>query len=97
MAILDDAKLALRITATAFDSEISDLISYAQEDLVVAGVTRTKMDAFVLDPDSDYLIKRAVITYVKAEFGWSNPDQDAFRGSYNIQKIRITLLDDYIS
>ena len=44
MAVLDDVKLALRVTTNAFDSELLDLIVAAQNDLGVAGVTETATD-----------------------------------------------------
>ena len=53
--MLEKVKLALRITTTAFDSEIEDLVAAALADLGIAGVLTEK--------DSDPLITRAVITY----------------------------------
>ena len=65
MNILQAAKLALRITTTAFDEQISDLIDAALLDLETAGVT-------YVDPN-DALVRQAVITYVRMHFG--EPDE----------------------
>jgi len=89
MAILDDVKVALRIAAsnTAFDGEVNDLISAAKDDLQLAGITS--------DDTTDPLIKRAVITYCKAHFGYDNPDADRFIKSYEMLKMHLTLAEDY--
>jgi len=97
MSLLTDVKQDLRISATtvAFDVEINDLIDYAQDDLVLSGVLASKLSAFKLDPDSDKIIKRAVKTYVKANFGWDNPNIKDFQDSYDMQKMRMTLTQIY--
>ena len=47
--MLDKVKLALRITTTAFDSEINDLIAAALADLGLAGVTTlTETDPLII-------------------------------------------------
>lgn len=90
MAILDDAKLALRISNTAFDNEINDLISAARQDLTLSGILDTKAN-----DDSDVLIKRAIIVYVKANFGFDNPDVEKLQQSYESLKISLALSTDY--
>jgi len=97
MSLLTDVKDVLRISTSVanFDTEINDLIDYAQDDLVVAGVLQSKIDAFVANPDSDKIIKSAVKTYVKANFGWNNPDKEDFQNSYDMQKMRMTLTQQY--
>jgi hypothetical protein len=99
MSLLSDIKVVLRVSdsTTAFDTEINDLIAYAQEDLVTAGVLQSIMTLFIATPDAYPLIKRAVITYNKAEFGWNNPNIDDFKDSYKMQKMRLTLVDSYIT
>lgn len=89
MALLDDAKLALRISSSAFDAEIADLIAAAQQDLILSGVDPEK--ALEIDP----LIKRAVITYVKANFGFDNPDADRLQRAYDMLKMHLTLSTEY--
>jgi uncharacterized phage protein (predicted DNA packaging) len=90
MALIDDIKTALRISNTAFDSEISDLISAAQSDLKLSGVLESKVN-----DDTDPLIKRAIIVYVKANFGWNNPDAERLQHSYNMLKIHLALSQEY--
>lgn len=90
MPMLDDAKIALRINSVAFDSEINDLIAAARQDLMLSGVTATKAA-----DDMDPLIKRAVTVYVKANFGWDNPDAERLQQSYNMLKMHMTLSAEY--
>lgn len=86
MALLDKTKLALRITTTAFDSEIADLISAAQLDLGIAGV--------VLPDTLDTLCERAIITYCKVNFG--EPDEyDRLKASYDEQKAQLKMATGY--
>ena len=59
--LLEKVKLALRITTTAFDSEITDLIAAARADLGIAGV--------LIEDEMAPLIIRAVTTYCRANFG----------------------------
>lgn len=91
MAILDDAKVALRIAATntSFDGEVTDLIAAAKADLALSGIVAAKVS------DTDTLIKRAIITYCKAYFGYDNPDADRFIKAYDMLKTHLTLAKDY--
>ena len=92
MPILNDIKTALRISInnTAFDSEIADLIAAARADLMLAGVLLAKAN-----DDNDPLIKRAITVYVKANFGWNNPDAERLQQSYNMLKIHLALSQEY--
>jgi len=89
LAILDDVKVALRIAAatTEFDGEIQDLINAAEDDLELAGIISADV--------TDSLIKRAVITYVKANFGYDNPDADRLQKAYDMLKMHLTLSAEY--
>ena len=89
MAILDDVKVALRIAATntAFDGEVGDLIDAATDDLALAGI--------ISDDNTDPLIKRAIITYCKAHYGYDNPDAERFLQSYLMLKRHLALSVDY--
>ncbi|NOK23906.1 DNA-packaging protein, partial [Corallococcus carmarthensis] len=75
--MLDDVKLALRISSSAFDSEVQDLIDAAKADLQLSGVDEIKLI------DTDPLIKRAIVTYVKANFGFDNPDAERLQRAYD--------------
>ena len=84
--MLEAAKLALRISTDAYDEEIESLLRAAEQDLRVAGVTR--IDA------TDDLIRRALITYVRANFG-SPTDYERLRDSYELQKSVLMHAADY--
>lgn len=84
--MIEKVKLALRITATAFDSEIEDLISAALADLGIAGVENAV--------ETDPLIVRAVITYCKANFGESD-EYDRLKAAYDEQKAQLQMATGY--
>jgi hypothetical protein len=90
MALIDDVKAALRIstTDTGIVGEVTDLISAAQYDLSLSGV--------IADDTTDPLIKRAIITYCKANFGYNNPDADRFNASYTMLKAHLSMSGDYV-
>ncbi|MGM9923340.1 MAG: head-tail connector protein [Bacillus sp. (in: firmicutes)] len=88
--MLDAVKLALRITHEYLDSEISDLIEAARHDLTLSGVLAKKTT-----DDKDPLIKRAIITYVKANFLTDGNEAERFQQSYNLLKTHLTLSGDY--
>jgi hypothetical protein len=91
VSIRDDVKTALRISAstTAYDGEVDDLITAAKADLQLAGVLADKV------VDDDPLIKRAVVCYCKANFGWNNEDAERLTKSYDMLKAHLTLASDY--
>jgi uncharacterized phage protein (predicted DNA packaging) len=90
MAMLDDIKTVMRISNTAFDTELNALIAAVRADLVLTGVLTTKAQ-----DDTDPLIKRAVSIYVKAHFGWDNPDSEKLLHSYNMLKTHLALSKEY--
>lgn len=90
MPILDDVKTALRISNTAFDGEITDLISAARSDLKLSGVLESKVN-----DDTDALIKRAIVVYCKSNFGWNNPDAEKLQQSYDMLKMHLSLSQEY--
>lgn len=87
--MLESVKLALRVTVSDFDEEIQDLIDAAKRDLEIAGVAKDKI------VDTDKLIRRAIITYCKANFGYDNPEAERFQQSYDMLKQRLSLSYDY--
>ena len=91
MALLDDVKLALRISSSAFDPEIDGLIAAARADLKLSGVDPQKADA----DDPDALIKRAIIIYCKAHFGLDNPEAERLQDAYDMLKAHLTLSREY--
>jgi uncharacterized phage protein (predicted DNA packaging) len=90
MAMLDDVKIALRVSHTALDSEINDLIAAARQDLILSGVLPAKANS-----NTDSLIKRCIVTYVKAHFGFDNPDYERLSSAYYQLKSHLTLAGDY--
>lgn len=89
---LNSVKAALRISPSnlAFDEEIADLIAAARDDLRLSGVLASKTAI-----DDDSLINRAVNTYVKANFGFDNPDAERLQVSYESIKAHLTLSQEY--
>lgn len=76
MAILDDMRLAVRVSSNVYDAELQWLIDRAKADMTRVGI----------DPDyiatEDGTIKQAIACYVKANFGYDNPDAARFNDSY---------------
>lgn len=79
--MLDKVKTALRITTDAFDDELTDLIAAAQIDLQIAGV--------VIPAELDAIVKRAIVTYCKANFGLPD-DYDRLKRAYDEQKAQLS-------
>ncbi|MDM5155848.1 head-tail connector protein [Bacillus sp. DX1.1] len=88
--MLGDVKKALRISHDALDDEITDLIEAGRHDLMLSGVSSLKTN-----DDTDPLIKRAIITYVKANFIPDAKEAERFQSSYNMLKNHLTLAGDY--
>lgn len=84
--MLDAVKLALRIVTDAFDDELNDLIAAALLDLRLAGITNTDT--------TDALVKRAVITYCRLNFGQPD-DYDRLKKSYDEQKSQMGMATGY--
>lgn len=87
MALLDDVKTGLRVTVDDFDSEIQGLIEACKADLEQTGL-------YEVDEEDD-LIKRAIILYCKANFGYDNPEADRFNESYKMLKNHLSMSSDY--
>lgn len=88
--MIESIKTALRISNTAYDSEINDLVAAAKADLRLSGILESKVN-----DDTDPLIKRAIMVYVKTNFGWNNPDAERLQQSYNMLKIHLALSQEY--
>jgi hypothetical protein len=85
--MLELVKTALRITTTAYDTELNFLISAALDDLERGGVMP---EVLVITTETDLapLVKRAVITYCKMNFGLPE-DYDKLKASYDEQKAQL--------
>lgn len=88
---LSDIRLRVRSSVDKLDGEIKDLILAARADLVRGGV----LTARAAD-ETDPLVKQAISTYVKAEFGLDNDDADKYRASFRNQKIALSMASEYI-
>lgn len=84
--MLEAVKLALRISTTAFDAELNNLISSARLDLGVAGV--------IVPNELDALVKTAIITYCRMHFGQPD-DYDRLKKSYDEQKAQLATCTGY--
>lgn len=85
LALLNDVCKALR---TNNQDEVSDLIEAAKADLKLSGVHQGKII------DDDPLIKRAIIVYCKANYGYDEQG-DRFQKSYDMLKMHLTLSKEY--
>lgn len=85
--LIDDVRLALRLTTQAFDAEIQDLIDASKTDLSISGVVNID--------EADPLIKRAITVYVKTHFGMHNDSFDKFDKAYDMLKKHLVLSVDY--
>lgn len=85
MALIDNCKLALRITTTSYDTEINEYIEAAKLDLGIAGV---------LTDDVDSLIEKAILTYVRMSFG-APANYDKLKASYDEQKAQLQTATGY--
>lgn len=90
MAMLDDVKNVLRVSGTDFDVELNDLIESAREELRLAGVHST-----LASSNSDILVKKAIMVYCKAEFGFDNQEAERFRKAFDSLKQHLTLSSEY--
>ena len=94
--MLEEAKLALRVTATKYDPDIMDLLAAGAKDLEIAGVrlhgrvNYTKDQGGVHDHSTikDPLEKRAILTYAAMRFG-NPPNYDKLKEAYDEQKVQL--------
>lgn len=85
--MLLEAKLAMRITTNAYNDEIERLIAAACADLGIVDVEAT-------ETTTDPLLKQAIITYVRLNFG-TPEDYDKLKASYDEQKAQLISNHDY--
>lgn len=84
--MLDKVKLALRLTTTAYDTELTGYINAAKLDLGIAGVD--------LPTELDAIVETAIITYCRIHFGTPS-DYDRLKASYDEQKAQLSMADGY--
>lgn len=88
--MINVVKQALRVSHSALDDEILDLIEASRMDLIQSGVSNLKAN-----DDTDALIKRAIILYAKANFLVDKDQAMRFQHSYDLLKIHLSLATDY--
>lgn len=81
--MLEAVKKACRVTADAYDDELTDLIDAAKADLALAGVAQGKAN-----DETDPLIRRAVKTFCRMNFG-APENYDKLKASYDEQKAQL--------
>lgn len=91
LPLLEKVKFAMRIDGNEHDDELSDSISTAKALLKEAGVVAEKI------VDDDPLIRKAIITYCKSDFGTDAKDGEKFAWSFEEQKKLLSLLQNYTS
>lgn len=88
--MLELVKVALRITSTAYDLELNQLIEAALLDLGLVDI----MPDLLTTSQTDALIRQAVITYCAIHFG--NPDNyDRLKAAYDEQKAQLLMSSGY--
>lgn len=100
--MLAEVKMALRISTSAYDAEIARLILAAVGDLGIVDVEAAGVslsianDGTVTDSSTitDQLLIRAIITYVRLNFG-SPDDYDRLYQSYWEQKAQLISATGY--
>ena len=85
--MLEEVRRALRLSTTAYDDELIQLEEEAMLDLESEGI---RANALFFDP----LIKRAVISYCRVNFG-SPSDYDRMKAAYDGQKAKLKISRRY--
>lgn len=85
--MLDKVKLAIPVKTNYYNNELNSLIAAAVLDLGIVGV-------YTEAATEDAALTRAIITYVKANFG--NPtNYDQLKASYDEQKAQLITARGY--
>jgi hypothetical protein len=85
--VLNTVKLAIPVKTDYYDAELNSLIAAAVVDLGIVGV-HTDINT------NDAALTRAIVTYVKANFG--NPtNYDQLKASYDEQKAQLITARGY--
>lgn len=87
--MLDLVKNALRITTDALDDELTHLIDSALIDLGFGG-----MSSDITLESADAVVKQAIITYCKMNFGIPE-DYDRLKRAYDEQKAQLGTATGY--
>lgn len=92
MALLDDVKQACRVTSDAYNTELTDLIASALADIGITDVS----SAVLVSNDPDPLVKMAIKTYCKLNFGEiADGEYERLKASYDEQKAQLLMSSAY--
>lgn len=94
MALLDKVKVACRVTSTAYDDELTDLINAGLADMGITDIKSELLTESGILP----LIQRAVITYCKLNFGFVQLEERQYaqlKASYDEQKAQMLMATGY--
>jgi hypothetical protein len=80
VSLLEDARIAVRVTSIVTDPELEMWVNAAIADMRRCGVKDALLDeeAETFDP----LVRSAVILYVKANYGFDNSEAPRFMSAY---------------
>ena len=76
--LLDDVKVALRVSSNKTDVEVQALIYAAVADMLRIGVSPSLLKEESMDP----ICKSAVLLYCKGMYGFDNADAPLFLDAY---------------
>ncbi len=88
--LIEEGRAALRFTHNKYDGEIAGIIAAAKADLSLHGILAEKVE-----DEDDALVKRAIMNYLKAEFGLDNGDSEKYREIYIALRTDLQLSDEY--
>ena len=90
--LLESVKIACRVASDIYDDELSNLISAGFADLGITDINPALLTA----TDTLPLVKQAVITYCKMNFGkLEDSVYDRFKRSYDEQKSQLLMSSEY--
>ena len=91
-SLFGKAKVAVRSTVVddELDTELNDLILAARADLKIFGLVDKS------DSNDNALITQAVLLYVKANWGYDNPDAERFGALYQQLKDKLSVSTQYL-
>ncbi|MBQ8074285.1 MAG: DNA-packaging protein [Clostridia bacterium] len=87
MTLLERVKIANRITTSAYDDELEELIKEAKADLGLKGI-----DLFGKEEDAN--IRRAIVVYCCIHHG-QREDREMLQRSYDDLKSRLSMSTGY--
>ncbi len=92
--MLEIVRMELRITSTKLDDVVQGLIDAAKADLRLIGIVSPDLEEGSEAAASDPLIKRAIILFAKAGYGY-NDDAPRHQEAYDNLKRVLSLSGDY--